>query len=228
MNSNDYLNMQKNYYDIEASKWSLNNKNPVVGWYNEHEAFPDYDNFLFKDFDTNNKIALEYGCGPGRNLIRFASRFNRVDGVDISSINIEKAKINLESYNISLPNLYVNNGSDIPVDGETYDVVFAVICLQHICVQEIRYKIMQEILRVLKPGGYFCAQMGFGGRSNSVNYYDNNYSALGTNGECDVSIENEEFLKDDLSKIGFKNYKSDLRNPCQDLHDKWIWFQVQK
>ena len=87
---------------------------------------------------------------------------------------------------------------------------------------------MQEIYRVLKKGGHFCAQMGFGGRPNSVNYYDNKYDATGTNGMCDVSIENEDFLKDDLSKIGFKDYKSELSAPCHDLHDKWIWFQVEK
>ena len=228
MDEQDYLQMQKNYYNWEASRWTLEYKDPVVGWYHQHEAFTDYDNYLFKDFETKGKIALEYGCGPGRNLIRFAKRFDRVDGVDISPVNLEKAKINMDDAKVQIPNLYVNSGCDIPVDDETYDVVFSVICLQHICVHETRYKIMQEIYRVLKPGGYFCAQMGFGGREASVNYYDNNYGATGTNGWCDISIENEDFLKDDLSKIGFKNYKSDFRDPCHDLHKQWIWFQIQK
>lgn len=228
MSKEKYLTMQKSYYDKEASKWTLQNKNPVVGWYHQHENFTDYDEFLFKGFETKDLVALEYGCGPGRNQIRYAKRFARVDGVDISETNIEKAKINIKDAGIELPNLYVNTGSDIPVDDQYYDVVFAVICLQHICVHEVRFKIMQEIHRVLKPGGYFCAQMGFGGRTGAVNYYDNNYDAEETNGLCDVSIENEDYLKDDLKKIGFKNYKSDLRDPCQDLHEKWIWFQVQK
>jgi SAM-dependent methyltransferase len=239
MSSEKYLTMQKDYYNVEASHWSLENKNPVVGWYHEHTVFADYDNYLFKDFDTTGKVALEYGCGPGRNLIRYASRFDRVDGVDISPINIEKAKINLVDALKPQPawetgltelksKLYTNNGSDIPVDTASYDVVFSVICLQHICVHEIRYKIMEEIYRVLKPGGYFCAQMGFGGREGSVGYYENNYDAISTNGQCDVSIENEKYLKKDLSKIGFKDYKSDLRTPCCDLHKQWIWFQLQK
>jgi SAM-dependent methyltransferase len=228
MSKENYLNMQKDFYGKEASKWTLQNKNPVVGWYHEHEKFSDYDTKLFKDFETKDLVALEYGCGPGRNQIRYANRFKRVDGVDISDVNIEKAKLNIKSAGLELPNLYVNSGSDIPVDDEVYNVVFAVICLQHICVHEVRYKIMQEIYRVLKKGGHFCAQMGFGGRPNSVNYYDNKYDATGTNGMCDVSIENEDFLKDDLSKIGFKDYKSELSAPCHDLHDKWIWFQVEK
>jgi SAM-dependent methyltransferase len=224
----DYLKMQLDFYDNEAKLWSLDNKNPVVGGYDTHNSFTDYDEYLFKDFDTTNKIALEYGCGPGRNIIRYNNRFKRIDGVDISSINIEKCKLNIAANNISIPNLYVNSGDNIPVPDSSYDVIFSVICLQHICVHNIRYKIMSEIYRCLTDGGYFCFQMGFGGRPNSVNYYDNNYDATTTNSGCDVSIENEQFIIDDLLKIGFINYKSDLRIPCIDRHNNWIWIQVQK
>lgn len=232
MSSEKYLAMQKSQYNSEASRWSLDFRDPVVGSYNQHNSFTDYDTYLFKDFDTPGKVALEYGCGPGRNLIRYASRFQRVDGVDISPINIEKAKINILDAKLdeTIINLYTNDGSDIPVDDESYDVVFSVICLQHICVHEIRYKIMEEIYRVLKPGGYFCAQMGFGGRpGNTSKYYDNIYEATATNGQHDVTIEDEELLKDDLTKIGFDHYKSDIRDVGPgDNHAKWIWFQSQK
>jgi SAM-dependent methyltransferase len=233
MSFEKYLTMQKDYYDVEAEKWSLSNKNPVVGWYDQHTNFSDYDDYLFKDFDTTEKLALEYGCGPGRNLIRFDSRFRQVDGVDISSVNIEKAKLNLEDALSPKPvtsKLFSNNGNDIPVEDNTYDVVFSVICLQHICVHEIRYKIMQEIYRVLKPAGYFCAQMGFGNKpGNNSKYYDNTYEATSTNGGHDVTIDDEDFLKDDLKKIGFNNYKSDIRNVGPgDNHANWIWFQGQK
>jgi SAM-dependent methyltransferase len=225
---NDYLKMQLDFYNNEASLWSLENKNPVVGGYDIHNAFSDYDEYLFKDFDTRDKIALEYGCGPGRNIIRFNNRFKRIDGVDISPLNIEKCKINIVDNNIEIPNLYTNTGNDIPVSDCTYDVIFSVICLQHICVHSIRYKIMKDVYRCLVDGGYFCFQMGFGGRFNAVNYYDNYVEATTTNSGCDVSIENEQFIIDDLKSIGFINYKSDLRIPCIDRHDKWIWIQVQK
>lgn len=228
MTATNYLSMQKNFYDNEATTWSLSNKNPVVGSYHQHDAFSDYDTFLFKDFDTTNKVALEYGCGPGRNIIRFSNRFTRVDGVDIAETNLKNAVLNITDAGLTVPNLYLNNGFDIPVPDETYDVVFSVICLQHICVHEVRYKIMEEIHRVLKPGGYFCAQMGFGGRANSVAYYTNKVDAIATNGYCDVSIESEDFLKDDLNKIGFSDYKSDFRAPCCDVHSQWIWFQAKK
>ena len=144
---------------------------------------------------------------------------------------MEKAKINLDHNNISNYLLWnANDGKSLAgIDDEYYDVVYSVICFQHICCFSIRDSIIKEIYRVLKPGGYLCFQMGFGGRSNGhVKYYDNDYDCAATNGHLDVSIEDEQEVQDHLEKIGFHNYKSDIREPCQDTHVKWIWIEVQK
>ena len=229
----DYLDMQNSYYDGYASLWSLDFRDPVVGSYDAHNNWSDYDNFLFKDFDTNGLVALEYGCGPGRNLVKFSNRFARVDGIDISDINIEKAKTNIAANNIPQPNLYVTTGDNLSaVADNVYDVVFAVICFQHICVHEIRFNILQDIFRVLKPGGKLCFQMGYGGKGDipTAGYYNNNYDAASTNGHSDVSITDEQTLRDDLiEKIGFTNYRSDIRETGPgDNHKNWIWVQVEK
>lgn len=225
--------MQNSYYDEYASKWSLEFRDPVVGSYDAHNNWSDYDNFLFKDFETSELIAIEYGCGPGRNLVKFSDRFARVDGIDISDVNIEKARLNINANNIQEPNLYVTSGDNLSaVADESYDVVFAVICFQHICVHEIRFNILKDIFRVLKPGGKLCFQMGHGGKDGipTAGYYDNNYDAGSTNGHSDVSITDEQDLREDLvDKIGFKNYKSDIRETGPgDNHKNWIWVQVEK
>lgn len=232
MNKQNYLNMQREQYNADAARWSLTNRDPVVGFYDEHNACIDYDLYLFRDFDTNGKIALEYGCGPGRNIIRFKDRFGRIDGVDIGAINLEKAKENLAHHGISNYNLLLTPGDSIPTLSNSYDVVFSVICLQHICCHSIRYSIMKDVYRVLKMGGYFCFQMGYGKKDESrlsAEYYEDAFHAEATNSAYDVTIRNEDGLKKDLNEIGFTNYTSIIRstNP-DDQHKSWIWVRVQK
>ena len=229
----DYLSMQNSYYDEYASQWTLEFRDPVVGSYDAHNEWPDYDTHLFKDFKTSGKVALEYGCGPGRNIIKFKNRFKRIDGVDISEVNIEKAKLNVAHNGIKEPNLYITTGDNLSMIADNaYDVVFAVICFQHICVHEVRFSILKEIYRVLKPGGYLCFQMGYGGKEGipTAGYYENVYEAVSTNGHADVSIMDErDIISDLVDKIGFTEYKSDIRATGPgDNHRNWIWVQVKK
>lgn len=224
--------MQNAHYEEYAKAWSLKFRDPVVGSYDAHNKWPDYDTYLFKDFDTKGLVALEYGCGPARNLIKFQDRFVRVDGIDIAQTNLDKAKINLDDAGVKDYNLYLTSGDNLSeVASESYDVVFAVICFQHICVHEIRYSILKDVYRVLKPGGYLCFQMGYGGKEGipTADYFDNVYEATTTNGHADVSIMNEKDIESDLVKLGYKNYKSDIRETGPgDNHRNWIWIQVQK
>ena len=245
----DYLAMQRRFYEDCASHWSLDHPNPVVGSYEAHNAWADYDTYLFKGFETRGLVALEYGAGPGRNIIRFWDRFWRIDGVDIAKRNIQKARINLENAGIRDSRLYVCDGKSIPVEDAVYDVVFSVICMQHICCHSIRYKILQDIYRVLKPGGRLCFQMGYGGRIKSdpaknkntpyrwipahkfktVAYFDNATHAKETNGLHDVTIQNPAEPEADLLEIGFKDFGFDLRPTGPgDTHNQWIFMQAMK
>lgn len=238
-NHKNYAKMQREFYDIEAQYWSLENKNPVVGSYDDHNNWSDYDKYLFKNIDTKNMVALDFGTGPGRNIVKFRNNFKKIDGVDISKINLEKAKQHLESEQIFSSKLYLTNGYDLKgISSNKYDMVFSTITFQHICSHKIRFSLFKEIFRILKVGGHFSCQMGFGGITlkegqvvtSGVNYFDNYYTAEGTNGFMDVNVLDENNLKLDLiKKIGFKDYISDIRpvGPS-DKHKNWIYFQVKK
>ena len=90
MNKNTYVSMQSNHYENAASSWDLNNRDPVVGSFDQHNNWSDYDEYLFKhciNFDS----CLDFGCGPGRNIVKYNNRFKIFDGIDISQINLENA-----------------------------------------------------------------------------------------------------------------------------------------
>jgi ubiquinone/menaquinone biosynthesis C-methylase UbiE len=232
MTAEKYLTMSRNQYEKDASNWSLQNRDPVVGSYDAHNRWADYDTVLFNGIYTNNKVALEYGCGPGRNIIRFKDRFARIDGVDIAMNNLDKVRVNLHHNGMIVPELMLCDGKSIPALDETYDVVYSVICLQHIPVHEIRYSIFKESYRVLKESGYLCFQMGFGGRRTDLptaEYHENTYDALGTNSAHDVTVRDPKHLQEDLEGIGFKDFTHEIRATGPgDRHANWIWIQVRK
>lgn len=233
--NNKYTVMQREFFDNNAKKMA-------EGDHREHNDNPDYwDVLLSKIVDNpsyNGKIALDFGCGTGRNVknLHFESNagWARVDGVDISSNNIIEAEKEFKSVGMSEKDykLYVNNGVDLSVlKSEEYDFVMSTIVLQHICVHEIRYSIMKEIYRVLKPGGLFSFQMGYGKSvpEYSVDYYANNYDATGTNSACDTRVESPDQLIKDLEEIGFKNIEYIIKNSWSNtIHTDWIFVHSYK
>ena len=224
MKDNKYSTMQKNFYNNRAIELNKDNKQspqalstPELG-YNDgivgsifllNEFFSECS-FLFSTIeDTKNKIALDFGCGPGRNIVLYKDMFKRIDGVDISEIQLENAKKVVEHNNIS-SNLYACNGYNLDKIGdEVYDVVFSFITLQHICVYDIRRSYLEEFYRVLKPNGTLEFQMSMGPDDTRigryVNYYDNCYEAEGTNGCMDVLVDSAEEIEKDLQEIGFQD-----------------------
>jgi ubiquinone/menaquinone biosynthesis C-methylase UbiE len=228
---NKYTVMQQHQYDDEANAWKLDNKDPVVGSFDQHNSWLDYDTFLFKGIDTSSKVALDFGCGPGRNIVKFANRFYKIDGVDISNKNLENAKLWCEFNHIEPPNLFKTNGVDLSIiSNASYDVIFSTICLQHICVHEIRFHLMKEFHRVLKADGFICLQMGYGyGHPFCVGYHENHYDANRTNSGFDTRVNSPVELQTDLEKIGFRNFDYDLRPTGPgDSHSAWIFFRAQK
>lgn len=233
MSKEKYAQMQKIQYDATAISWTVTDRDHVVGSFDLHNNWSDYDIYLFKDVDTTGKIALDFGCGPGRNIVKFADKFQRIDGVDISQINLNNAQLWFKENNLLFaPNLFMNNGIDLSIitSDNYYDIVFSTICLQHICVHETRLSFFKEFYRVLKVGGSICIQLGYGpDHPRSIGYYENFYDAPGTNSMMDTRVENPDQLKNDLEKIGFTNFQYDIRPVGPgDIHNNWIFFRATK
>lgn len=237
-NAGAYVRMQKETFELLASADHVTSGTIegdfVAGSWQQHDAWPDYETYLMRYVPRDASwLALEYGCGPGRNIRRWNSWFVRIDGVDISKRNLENAQRFLQGSIPAekMPHLYLTEGMNCgEAPRESYDFAFSTICLQHICVHEVRFSILQSIFHCLKPGGRLSAQMGFGVPSpNTVPYAANHYAATGTNRSCDVAVSSPNEIEDDLRKIGYTTCESWIRPVGPgDVHPQWIFFTAVK
>ncbi|MFQ5591496.1 MAG: class I SAM-dependent methyltransferase [Phycisphaerae bacterium] len=96
---------------------------------------------------------LEIGCGIGRLLKPIAGRCKQVIGVDLSEKMVRWSHTYLEG----VPNAEVrlNNGCALPgVPDASIDFVYSHLAFQHITLFEVVDAYVNEIARVLRPGGY--------------------------------------------------------------------------
>lgn len=209
-----YTLMQKSFYDDET----ISPEN-VVGSYGWHEKFPYESQLLLKRGDirlplfesTKDKVALDFGCGPGRMVSRMSGLFKRVDGVDISQRLLNKAKEICPG-----SNFYLSSGTDLgSAPKNEYDFIFSTIAMQHIAVRSYRLDILKEMSEALKAGGKINIQMAFNIDSpftinkgfikvgkyklrllkkdvQNARWEDNKINATGTNGSCDAAIGYED------------------------------------
>lgn len=203
----------------------------------EHNENKDYWGVLLEsvgDTQFRGARALDFACGKGRNVKNLLSlaRWEHVDGCDLSEVNINYCRAIFESPS----QFYVANGQDTGVPNSNYyDFVMTTISLQHIPVYDIRRSILEDILRVLKPGGRFSFQMGFGsdlldslGRPRS-GYFENSITAKSTNGDHDVRVTSVSELETDLRNIGFTEIQSVVRDSFSDTgHPNWIYVHCMK
>lgn len=230
-----YTDMQRNWYQTAAgaSRYDADTKSDgVVGSYDEHNEWPDYDKYLMKYVDGSfeSKLALDFACGPGRNIVKYNHLFKRIDGADIAQANITNAEINLSHHGLPIPNLYVTSGSDCgEAVSNTYDFVFSTIAMQHICVHEVRFSILRDMYRILRKRGRLSIQMGFGYSEGKASYFDNHYDAIATNSGFDTMVENSDYIESDLRQIGFENFEYWVRpRGPGDSHPNWIFFTATK
>jgi len=219
--------MQEKYYHSGTSN------------HEEHNVNPLYWGILLRDIIAEpekwtDKNALDFGCGKGRNVINMAhlAQWNRVDGVDISEGNIKFCEEQYKGVKDKV-HWYLNNGIDLEiVPSDTYDFVMATIVFQHICIYEIRFALLKEIYRTMRDGGIFRFQMGFDKDNGSraiVKYHENFYDAPATNSGCDTRVDDPQYIKNDLEKIGFKNIEFIITQSFSDhVHPQWIYTRCEK
>jgi SAM-dependent methyltransferase len=92
---------------------------------------------------------LDIGTGGGEIFFSLAPYFAQGVGIDDSPAMIETARRNQSTLSIDNVSLMIMNGDDLHFDAEEFDIVL----VRHSNV------FVSEIVRVLRPGGYYIMQM---------------------------------------------------------------------
>lgn len=162
------------------------------------------------DCEELNKEILGIGCGVGNNLIPIAQLGYNVHGIDISDLAIQEAKRRATEQNVRA-DLICGNVTTLPYESNFFSHVIDRSVLT-CTTPDVIIQAIDEIFRVLKPGGIFMAFDWFG-----INHPDLKF------GECvmrnvycgfsDGRFKNVEFITSfDLEALGkyfnkFKNLK---------------------
>jgi len=123
----------------------------AAGWYGfrHHTIFRDELETLAKRW--RNGGLLNIGCGHGPDFIPFGTSFN-LYGIDFSIEMLRLAKKYAVKHQIN-PHLVLADINHLPFRDEMFDNVISIATYHHLKTRWERTAALQELKRVLKPGG---------------------------------------------------------------------------
>jgi len=97
---------------------------------------------------------LDLGCGNGRNLIFLAKKKFEVYGIDFSKVALKFLKEKLKKERLKAKLKFADIFKKLPYKENFFDAIISIRVIHHQKFEKIK-KLMKEIERVLKPGGFF-------------------------------------------------------------------------
>jgi tRNA (uracil-5-)-methyltransferase TRM9 len=104
--------------------------------------------FLFDNYLIPGDKILDLGCGNGRYYLFVKDR-----GVDYFGIDSSERLIQIAKENYPKGKFQVGNALNLPFPNNFFDKVYSIAVLHHIPSKELRFKALNDIKQVLKPGG---------------------------------------------------------------------------
>jgi SAM-dependent methyltransferase len=109
-----------------------------------------------------NQVVLDYGCGPGNNLVGFLVHANalKIVGIDVSEKVLRLARQRLELHHIEPRCVRLikisDNDTKLPLENDSIDYAYCGGVLHHTSNPGA---ILKEFKRVLRPGGQACVMV---------------------------------------------------------------------
>lgn len=195
------------------------------GWSRGRRGTPVYDSWLddYKEELKGHKDSriLDLGCGIGANTQYLTERGYRVLAADYS----KEALKNIDQFIPESETKYVDMEKTLPFEDETFYIIIADISL-HYFDRNATLRLMDEIRRILKPGGILLARVssihdtyyGAGaGREMEPRFYDHGSYAQRYFNETDV--------KEYFGRIGSVSFSeiAMTRNEAYYRHPKMLY-----
>jgi SAM-dependent methyltransferase len=117
-----------------------------------NQQYPGYIDLLPVS-GKDGLAVLDYGCGPGHDLVGFAhySRPKRLVGIDISPSSLAEAEERLKLHHVQAELVRVDYGAyDLPFDAASFDYIHCSGVLM--CIEQPA-RLLREFHRLLKPTG---------------------------------------------------------------------------
>ncbi len=148
-------NEQENTYVIDSESGT-----EMARLTDQDRLFTEAAGSLFPpDLDLSSVTrVLDVACGPGGWGLEVAYRYPEIDvvGLDISNIMIQYANAQADVQHLSNAHFQVGDVlKTLPFDENTFDVVNARFIISFM-LRESWPHVVQELVRVLKPGGTIC------------------------------------------------------------------------
>ena len=154
-------------------------QNPVGSNFMDYRSdikfYQDYDEFRYRTeghileeldkIDFRGRTVLEIGLGQGADSMQIIKRGAIYYGIDLTEESIKRLKERFSLFNLPYKEVVKANALTIPYENDFFDIVYTHGVIHH--SPEIK-KIVNEIYRVLKPGGKAVVMLY---HKNSFNYY---------------------------------------------------------
>jgi ubiquinone/menaquinone biosynthesis C-methylase UbiE len=189
----------------------------------EKEFTTSIDVKLISDHIKTDSLIVDYGCGYGRILDELYSHgFKNSIGFDFASDMIERGKTEFPYLNLK-----TSRNNRIDCDSNSVDLVILFAVLTCIIDNEMQKELMNEIKRVLKPGGLiYINDFLVNSDERNVDRYNKFANKYGTYGVFEltegailrhheenwISELTKDFFKETYKKVKFKTMNGNISN----------------